>query len=548
MVAPPEPPAPGPPAPVTPRSGPPAPGPPAPVTPRSGPPAPRPPARPGVPGPRTLRTARAIVLLAVAEILGKLGTLVVVVGAARLLSLTDFGVFSVALGVGALAAVAPSWGLDNVLVQQGARDRAALPTLLAELLVLRSVVSAAMLGLGAVGAVLAGVPEPRLLAVVCVVAAWLVDTLSDAYRSVAIACESQAIVARVQLVQRAATAVLAFGALLIWHNLVTLCVAYLVGTAVGAVGMAAGVRRLGVRASWQPGGWNSGGWLGIRRMCRMSWSIGVHSVASIALFRSDAVLLAVLAGAGAVARYSAAYRLLETVVFVSWTVARAVFPVMASSAEGWRVRRGAERGMVVLAAVFGPYAVVLWCRGEDILRLLFGPVLANGSFWTLAWLAPAPLLFGAAFLAAYVLLADGPTTKVLLGSIGALVVNVGMNLALIPHYGPAAAAAATSVSYAAEIALLYPAARRRAGRPALFRPLLPAAIASALVAAVLLAPLPLPLIPVLLVAAAGYALVWTVLASKLDAEQVGVMRGLLRAGSKAGAHRKAGRGRKADDA
>jgi len=40
------------------------------------------------------------VLLALAELVGKLGTLVVVVGAARLLPLADFGVFSVALAAG----------------------------------------------------------------------------------------------------------------------------------------------------------------------------------------------------------------------------------------------------------------------------------------------------------------------------------------------------------------------------------------------------------------------------------------------------------------
>ena len=39
-------------------------------------------------------------------------------------------------------------------------------------------------------------------------------------------------------------------------------------------------------------------------------------------------------------------------IFVAWTVSRSVFPIMASSPETWRVRRGAERGMVVLASVF----------------------------------------------------------------------------------------------------------------------------------------------------------------------------------------------------
>jgi len=42
-------------------------------------------------------------------------------------------------------------------------------------------------------------------AVGCVVAACLADTVTDAYRAVAVACEQQSLVARAQVLQRAAT-------------------------------------------------------------------------------------------------------------------------------------------------------------------------------------------------------------------------------------------------------------------------------------------------------------------------------------------------------
>jgi O-antigen/teichoic acid export membrane protein len=238
------------------------------------------------------------------------------------------------------------------------------------------------------------------------------------------------------------------------------------------------------------------------------------------------MLLAALAGAAAAGRYAAAYRLLETVIFVCWTVARAVFPVMVSAGDPGLVRRGAERGLVVLATVFLPYAALLWARGGDVLRLLYGESFASGSEAALVWLAPAPLLFGAAWLAAYVLMSAGPTVTVLVGSAGALAVNLGLNLVLIPRYGPAGAAAATSASYAVEVALLYPPARARVGAPRLARPLLPAVAGAAVLAGVLA--LPLPFGPALVLAAVGYLAVWYLLASWVDAEQVRVMRGLVR--------------------
>jgi O-antigen/teichoic acid export membrane protein len=460
------------------------------------------------------------VLLALAELAGKLGTLAIVVGAARLLPLAAFGVFSVALAAGVIVAVVPSWGFDTILIQRGAVRPAELPTLLAELLALRITLAVGVL-VAVVAVVAAGGADAATVgAVGCVVAACLAETVTDAYRAVAVACERQGIVARAQVLQRAATAVLALLALAIWRDLPQLAVAYLAGTLLGTVAVAVGAARLGVRPCW-PGV----GWPGLRRLLRVSWSSGAHSVASMALFRADAMMLAALAGAAAAGRYAAAYRLLETVIFVCWTVARVVFPVMVSATGSAQVRRGAERGLVVLSTVFLPYAALLWCRGGDLLRLLYGAPFARDGGVALAWLAPGPLLFGAAWLAAYVLLAAGPTASVLVGSVGALAVNIGLNLVLIPRYGPAGAAAATSVSYAVELALLYPVARARVGRPELARPLLPAVVGSAVLAGVLL--LPLPFIPALLLAAALYLVTWYLLASRVDAEQVEVMRGLI---------------------
>jgi O-antigen/teichoic acid export membrane protein len=329
------------------------------------------------------------------------------------------------------------------------------------------------------------------------------------------------VVAGVQLAQRTATAALTLLALGIWGTLLALSIAYLAGTLVGTVGMAAGAARLGVRPGWRQ----------VRRgrtgqLLRVSWPTGVHSIASMALFRIDAVLLAALAGTTAGGRYAAAYRLVETVVFVSWTVARAVFPMMAATPEPRRVRRVAEAGLAVLATVFLPYAVLLWCRGPDVLRLLYGPGFGLESAAALAWLAPTPLLFGAGYLAGLVVLAGGPTPRLLVGSLGALAVNLGLNLALIPPYGPVGAAVSTSASYAAQILLLYPAVRRQVGRPALLRPLLPAAGATAVAAAALL--LPVSLLPAGAVAAAGFAGSWLLLARWVDPEQVGVLRDLVR--------------------
>ncbi len=251
------------------------------------------------PGPRTVRAARSILLLSCSELVGKGSTLIIVVGAARVLPLADFGVFSVALGAGALAAVVPSWGFDTSLVRQGTSRPEVLPALLAQLLVLRwGVVAAAVTGFATAG-VAAGTHRTALLAVGCVVIACLCDTVTEALRSVAIAREQQHLVGWVQLVQRGATAVLATAVLLAWRDraLLPLSAAYLAGSAVGTAAMAVPVARLGVRPAWAAVRWRA-----LVRLCTESWPAGVHSITSMGLFRVDAVLLAVLAGTEAAGR------------------------------------------------------------------------------------------------------------------------------------------------------------------------------------------------------------------------------------------------------
>ncbi len=471
-----------------------------------------------VAGPRTVRTARSIVVLTACEVIGKLGTLVIIVGVARVLPIADFGVFAVAISAGALLAVVPSWGFDPLVVQRGARSPAALPGLLAELLALRvTLIVAVMLVSGWVATDLDSL-DNRILPVTLLVLACLLETLAETFRSIAIALQEAATVAIAQLVQRILAAALVLGALLVRPDLLWVSVAYLAGAVAGVVAMAAGTARLGIRPRLSHLTWS-----GIRELCRTSLSSGVHSLASMALFRLDAVLLAVLAGAAAAGRYAAAYRLLETVIFVAWTVARSVFPVMAAAADAAGVRRGAERALVVLASVFLPYAALLWTRGPDVMRLLYGESFGRDAA-VVAWLAPAPLLFGAAYLAAFVLMASGPTPTILIGSLGALLFNTALNLVLIPSFGPAGAAAATTLAYAAETLLLYPAARRRIGRPELGFPLLPAVLASAAAGGLML--FPMPLAASLIAAAATYLVVWLACVTRFDPEQVRVVQGL----------------------
>jgi O-antigen/teichoic acid export membrane protein len=114
-----------------------------------------------------------------------------------------------------------------------------------------------------------------------------------------------------------------------------------------------------------------------------------------------------------------------------------------------------------VCAVYIPYGVLIALRGDDLVRLLFGPEYVHHG--VLLGLAAAPLLFGITHLGACVLLALRPDPVVLVASIVSLVLNVVLNLWLIPRWGITAAAFATSASFLVQSVILMRALTRITG-------------------------------------------------------------------------------------
>jgi O-antigen/teichoic acid export membrane protein len=467
-----------------------------------------------------LRTARGIAALASGEVLGKVATLALIVIAARSLGEADYGVFAYALALGTLLAVFPSWGFDTTVIQEGSAAPDRLPRLLAELLAARTLI-AVPLSAVAIGVELLRRGGDAGLASAMVLLACSLDTYSDAFRAVATAREAQGRSAAVLVLQRVVSALAVVAAIALGLGLVGVAAGFLSGSVVGALVMSRAVVRLGIRPDWRALTWR-----GIRRLVRTSHVAGVTGLASAALFRIDAVLLGLLAGDAAVGTYSAAYRLLETILFVTWAVSRAVFPVIASNPEAPRVRRGFERGFTLLTVIFLPYGVVLLLRGEELMALVFGAAFADDGAAVLRWLAFAPILFALGYLASYALMARGPDLRIVAGSVAALVVNIVLNLVLIPGFGAEGAAAATVVAYLVEGALIGFFMVRTWGWPLKLAPFAAPVLGSIAVAGVLLSPL--PLIPALLVAGVAYAALWAAIVRILDPEQMRVVMGVAR--------------------
>lgn len=470
----------------------------------------------------THRAARNVAMVAIAEVIGKAGSLAFLIVGARALSQSDFGAFSYAFAFAGLVSSLLIWGFDIVLVREGSINPERLQQVIAETYVWRLVVAfPAFVAVGALG-VFTRPHGTSAIAVIVVLLAFLVDT---SMRTAWAGAESMQRIGRAawsQLVNRVLTAALGIAALAVGFGLGGYSGAYLAGSVCGAIALVIAVRPLGVRADFSRVRLKSFLALG-----RDSVPIGIDAMIAMGLFKLDAVLLAAMRGNDALAVYAVAYRLLETVLFVAFAVVASVFAVMSAADATSRIRKGVERGVTVGAAVYVPFAVAAALRGEGVLRILFGSQYAHTAASPLAWLGPTPLLIGFGNLATVALIARHRVRGAVLSSLAALVANVVLNLLLIPSMGPTGAAIANTAAYGFEAIILAVLCARVIGLPRVDRALVEALGAGGAMA-VVLAFVHQGTVLDLAVAGVVYGGVWLGLSARFAPRNLAVLRSFVR--------------------
>ncbi|MFF4348677.1 lipopolysaccharide biosynthesis protein [Streptomyces sp. NPDC001530] len=184
-----------------------------------------------------------------------------------------------------------------------------------------------------------------------------------------------------------------------------------------------------------------------RATCVMGVTFHAGSAAAFLLQRSDVFLLNALAGPREVGIYSLAVTLAEMsrlLIDVVWqvTLSRQLDRSHSDSVEGTariiRLMTLLAAGSALIAVLLASVLVVpVYGRAYDQVDQL------------VALLVPGILLLGASRPAATFLLRCRSTRFVVYPSVMALTVNIGLNLVLIPVWGAAGCAVASTVAYAA---------------------------------------------------------------------------------------------------
>ena len=473
-------------------------------------------------GETTRRTAVNVVIRAVAEVLGKVATLVWTVVVARLVSQEDFGAISYALAVMLLVSSLPQWGFDENVVRRGAGEAEALPRIYAAALAWKTAIALPVFGVTAVVMVFS---RPSLAAWICVaffLLAGLPEIWAKTARSVSVALERPGSTSIALVIQRVATAVGVLLGALLGFGIVGVGAGFFAGTAIGFLAHITAVQKLGVRPDFSGLDRED-----LRVAVRRTGMLGLSALVLMLLFRLDAVLLEVFKGDDEVGIYSVAYRLLETTLFVAFAINQAIFPVVSRSSERWKWRAAFRHAQAIGGFVYLPFIAVCIVEGEAIIALLFGEKYALPSSAILVWLAPAALFYAVAFFCNAMLTAAYDGAGLFVSSIAATVVNVVLNLILIPPYGGVGAGIATVIAYAVQAGVSVIALRRGGVAVPLLKPLLvPGAATGVLAVALVL--IQLPVLIELVIGGLIYLGAWWLLASRFAPEQLDVVLAVAR--------------------
>jgi O-antigen/teichoic acid export membrane protein len=180
---------------------------------------------------------------------------------------------------------------------------------------------------------------------------------------------------------------------------------------------------------------------------RAAIPIGLTSVFWTVLSRVDASMLAAFRSDAVVGNYGAAYRLVESTLFLSWSVGAAVFPMMSRLGPATRPHAGLvyERSVKLLLGVTVPIAVGAAVLADGVIDLLYGTDFAPAAD-ALRLLAPTIALYPVSYVAGLLLVSQDRQVAATITYGVVAAENVLLNLVLISRYSLYGAAVGASIS------------------------------------------------------------------------------------------------------
>jgi O-antigen/teichoic acid export membrane protein len=409
----------------------------------------------------TLRVSKNALALLFAQVWAKLLSLVLVALVARYESAAGLGQYVLALTVVGFAGAIGDLGLNVFVTREvarardGQRQRELLGTALPLKLGLAMATWLTLMAIAALaplpGATRALLPLAGLLL--------LPEAALGAMRAFVNGRQRMEVSSAIDMAVRLIALAAAFPALVAGLGVAGVLASTVGASLVGAACYGALLWRWRTPPLWR---WSVTGW----RACLVeSYPFAVTSLAAMVYARVDMVLLGLWQGETAAGWYGAAYRLWETVGLLPSSLLDAMFPEMSRLAGNQDRRHRLESLFRTAGRAMSAGGLLLVAAGIPTAGVLIGLVYGSTGEYAAAVLPfrllvcgiPAMFLY---LLSGHILYALGKQRQVTAAMLIVGVVNVSLNLFVIPRWSFVGAAAVALGSEWLLAAILYPRARR----------------------------------------------------------------------------------------
>lgn len=394
-------------------------------------------------------------IMLVAQLITWTATLVTTAVLGSRLGVDAFGTLYLAMSFGFLFGVLVEFGLNQQLVRAIARDPSlAGPYLVNALAIKLALALIAYLIIIALIYLLRYSAEAGLvIAVYCLILAC--NGVSSTFTAVYQGTQRVVYAAVGSIIEKVLVCALALVLLSLGYGVVAMAAVFVVGSAASAAMQGLYLRRvaqLELRLDRRV----------IGTLARNAIPFFAYWVLGSLYYRLDTILLSKLTGAAVLGWYGAAYRLFDTLVFLPSIVASAIlFPILSQlSAQSFpALRQAMRKGLDIIIIVGMPISVGLFTLAEPIIQLIYRQPEFVHAVPALQWLAIGLLLLYVNSILGVTVVSLNEERKMTLVAGLAVVLNLGLNLALIPlfqHVGAAATTAATEAFILAYLLVVMP--------------------------------------------------------------------------------------------
>lgn len=185
-------------------------------------------------------------------------------------------------------------------------------------------------------------------------------------------------------------------------------------------------------------------WSFWKQSIKEAWPMGGMAIGIMIYFRTDAVMLSLMKGDTAVGLYSAAYKLSEVSTMIPAMFMASVFPVMAKFHKGARDSFASTYGKSVkyLLYLAVPMALTVTLLARPIVNLIFRNEFSGSVIALQILIWAAAIMYVTMVLGTTIVTANKQILSLKL-TIAAAILNIILNLIMIPRYSYVGASATT---------------------------------------------------------------------------------------------------------